>query len=132
VSDDDRIRVPAPPDEFGSVVDQQSQALVIAVGGPVRCAVPAQVGRHDGEAGVDECGNLVSPARPVLRETVQQEDERALAGACDVQLYVACMQLFVMDFDVSYFRGYGAASASMRSATAGPLRTRPSMSKREP
>ena len=67
--------------------------LVGGVGGEAvrlrRQVVAAQVGRDDAEARLHERRDLLPPAVPELREAVQQDDERPVAGLDVVQLHVA-------------------------------------------
>ena len=54
-----------------------------------RQVVAAQVGRDDAEARLHERCDLLPPAVPELREAVQQDDQRPVAGLDVVQLHVA-------------------------------------------
>ena len=51
--------------------------------------VAAQVGRDDVEAGLGERRDLPPPPEPELREAVQEDDERPVAGLDVVQRHVA-------------------------------------------
>ena len=61
-------------------------ADAVRLGGQV---VAAQVGRDDAEAGCRERRDLPPPAVPELREAVQQNDQRPVAGLDVVQPHVA-------------------------------------------
>ena len=67
-------------DEAADVGGQLVGGVVREAVGLRREVVAAEVGRDDAEAGLDERLDLLPPAVPELREAVQQEDQRALAG----------------------------------------------------
>ena len=83
VPDDDRLPLAEGPYQRSDVGRQVRQ--VVAAGRLVAGAVPAQVGGDDAEAGGGQGDQLGPPRPPELREPVQQQDQRALAGLGDVQ-----------------------------------------------
>jgi hypothetical protein len=76
-------------DEAADVLGQLVSGVVDVAIRPRRQVVAAQVGRDDAEARLDERRDLLPPAVPELREAVEQDDERAVAGLDVVQRRVA-------------------------------------------
>ena len=58
-------------------------------------AVAALIGRDRVIAGVGECGQLMAPGIPALREAVQQQYQRTLAGLGDVHAQAAGLDIAV-------------------------------------
>jgi hypothetical protein len=89
VTDHHRGLVAELADEAADVVGR----LVGRVGGEAvrlrRQVVAAQVGRDDAEARLHEWCDLPAPAVPELREAVQQDDQRPVAGLDVVHAHVA-------------------------------------------
>ena len=75
-------------DETADVIGQLVGGVVVEAVRLRRQVVAAQVGRDDAEARLHERFDLPPPAVPELREAVQQDDQRPVAGLDVVQHHV--------------------------------------------
>ena len=82
-------------DETADVVGQLVGGVVAEGAGLRRQVVAAKVRRDDAEARLDERFDLPPPAVPELREAVQQDDQRPVAGFDVVQHRVADLRVAV-------------------------------------
>jgi hypothetical protein len=83
MADDDGVGLAQRPDHAGRVGRRGNQ--VVAAGRLVAAAVPAQVGGHRPVTGGRQRFELCPPGPPELREPVQQQDQRPLAGLRDME-----------------------------------------------
>jgi hypothetical protein len=77
--------------------------------------VAAHVGCDDAVAGLGELCDLQPPAEPELREAVQQDDKRPVAGLDVVQLHVAdiCEALAKLGVRLLPRRGHGVCECGV-------------------